>query len=92
MHNCDQVISVSLFVCTLLFVVTAICGYLYYGQNVDPDLLKDFPANGYSTLARVNLIFSVDLQYCQRDSLFLACLSENLRMCCCYLHWWRLIE
>ena len=37
----EQVISISLLVCTLLFVVTAICGYLYYGQNVDPDLLKD---------------------------------------------------
>ena len=49
----DQVISISLLVCTLLFVVTATCGYLYYGQNVDPDLLKDFPANSYSTLARV---------------------------------------
>ena len=49
----DQVIFVSLLVCTLLFVITAICGYLYYGQNVDPDLLKDFPSNAFSTLARV---------------------------------------
>ena len=54
-----QVISVSLFVCTLLFVVTAICGYLYYGQNVDPDLLDDFPSNAFSTLARVRSVFDL---------------------------------
>ena len=40
----------------MLFVVTAICGYVYYGQNVEPDLLKAFPSNAYSTLARVRSI------------------------------------
>jgi amino acid permease len=55
LQNCtirrvDAVITVSLIVCTAIFVVTAICGYMYYGQNVDPDLLQDFPNAWASTL------------------------------------------
>jgi len=35
------------------------CGIPHAGQHVDADLLKDFPANAYSTLARVALLTSV---------------------------------
>ena len=59
----NGVIAVSLFFCTSVFAICGIAGYYTYGSTVNADLLKCFPKNAVSTVARVGILLSVTGSY-----------------------------
>ncbi|KNC84750.1 hypothetical protein SARC_03041 [Sphaeroforma arctica JP610] len=49
--------------CTVLYVIIAICGYFTYGANVDSNILDSYPTSVPASIARLGTAFVVTVSY-----------------------------
>mmetsp|Transcript_556 Transcript_556/g.948 ORF Transcript_556/g.948 Transcript_556/m.948 type:complete len:185 (-) Transcript_556:207-761(-) len=63
MKRLDMAASGAMFLCTALYAVTALSGYLTYGHRVSDSLLGSYPYNAECTIARIGFAFLVSVSY-----------------------------
>ena len=59
----DRVITGSVGMALLVYLIIAICGYATYGSNVESDILESYPENTLLTVVRMFVSFLVIFAY-----------------------------
>ncbi|AOA62772.1 Vacuolar amino acid transporter 6 [Komagataella phaffii CBS 7435] len=61
--NMNKFISIAISTAMVLYMVTGICGYLTFGDNIISNIIAMYPQNVSSTVGRIAIVFLVTLSF-----------------------------